>query len=556
MTSELKKSIREFLPVVSVGALIYLMFFVSLFPAIFSFYKDYFVMSGPNWQDTAMHLSIIQSLSQGNFPPTAPYFSGWPLSYYYFSDFHAAILNVVSSDFFPKSLVILNPFLAMTFFFSVFALSYQITKKKIISCLSAVMATLFGNLGFINLVSKMSETGSGYISLITSDAFNFDKNYIQMTPLADYFLQNRPMMIGLPSVVVVIILLTNIIDSDNSNKNHLLTILTTGVIMASLIRFQMFGVVVSSLVFAIFISLRLFLKKAKIKNLIRDILIFVLPGILTFAAFSLWQKSGRSVFEIFLNTFSWGPWYGKNIFWYLGFFICNFGISFLVYILSFFFKKSWKKIEVSMIYFVSLILIGIPLVMKFTIYEFDMLKFYYYLVPLICVILAFFYSNFKHKKISILIFAVIVLVSSLTSINMLFYSFLNKNRGYSLSDYDSGMWIIKNTPQRSVFVTMPTVHSAPSDIGGRLRVISYINWPYSHGFNVGNDNVFSRVRDVEFVYATGDVSTVEAKYKADYVFYGQEEKNQFPFAYKFFDINKNLELVYNRDEVRIYRIVR
>lgn len=503
-----------------------------------------------------MHLSIVQNLSQGNFPPAAPYFSGWPLSYYYFSDFHAAILNVASSDFFPKSLVILNSFLVMTFFFSVFALSYQITKKKMISCLSAVMATLFGNLGFINLISKMFETGSGYISLVTSDAFNFDKNYIQMTPLADYFLQNRPMMVGLPSVVVVIFLLTNIVDSSNSNKNYSLTILTTGIITASLIRFQMFGVVVSFLVFAVFVLLRLFLKKTKIKDLIRDMLIFILPGILIFTAFSLWQESGRSVFEIFLNSFSWGSWYGKNISWYFGFFICNFGISFLIYILSFFFKKSWKKIEVLMIYFVSLALIGIPLIMKFTIYEFDMLKFYYYLVPLICVILAFFYSNLKHKKISILILAVIVLVSSLTSVNMLFYSFLNKNKGYSLGDYDSGIWIIKNTPQRSVFVTMPTVHSAPSDIGGRLRIISYINWPYSHGFNVGSDNVFSRVKDVEFVYTTGDISLVKTKYNANYVFYGQEERNQFPSAYKLFDINKNLELVYNRDEVRIYKIIR
>ena len=44
---------------------------------------------------------------------------------------------------------------------------------------------------------------------------------------------------------------------------------------------------------------------------------------------------------------------------------------------------------------------------------------------------------------------------------------------------------------------MPTVHSATTDIGGRLRIISYINWPYSHGFNTGEDNVFTRVKDVD-----------------------------------------------------------
>lgn len=512
-------------------------------------------MSGPNWQDTAMHLSIVQSLSQGNFPPIAPYFSGWPLSYYYFSDFHAAILGVVFSDFFPEAFVILNPFLTMTFFFSVFALSFQITGKKIISCLSAIMAVFFGGFGFINLVDKMLKTGSGYTFLITLDAFNFDKNYIQMTPLADYLLQNRPMMVGLPSLVMVVLFFVDSIKLKDSGRSYFLNIFAAAAITAFLIRFQMFGVIVSFVTFTIFILLRLFLKRSKVSDLSKTVLIFVLPSVLVLLFFSVFQGNERSVFEIFLDTFSWGPWYRQNIFWYPIFFICNLGVGFLIYVLSLFFRRSWKKIEILMIYLISFVLIIIPLITKFTIYEFDMLKFYYYLSPLICAVLAFFYSNFKHKKLSTYVFVLVILISSLTSVNMLFHSFLNKNKGYSSADYDSGKWIIENTPKKSVFVTMPTVHSAPSDIGGRLRVISYINWPYSHGFNVGDDNVFSRVKDVEAVYSTGNVSLIRTKYKADYVFYGREERNKFPYVYEFFDMNKSLELVYNREDIRIYRII-
>jgi uncharacterized membrane protein len=137
---------------------------------------------------------------------------------------------------------------------------------------------------------------------------------------------------------------------------------------------------------------------------------------------------------------------------------------------------------------------------------------------------------------------------------MLVHSYLNKNKGYSIGDYEAGIWILENTPQKSVFVTMPTVHSAPTDIGGRLRIISYINWPYSHGSNVGTDNVFIRVRDVESVYDSGDIFSVKSKYGANYIFYGRDEEDKYPSAAKLFDLNKNLVLVYNRDGIKIYEI--
>jgi uncharacterized membrane protein len=206
------------------------------------------------------------------------------------------------------------------------------------------------------------------------------------------------------------------------------------------------------------------------------------------------------------------------------------------------------------IYLTSFVLISIPLAIKFTIYEFDMLKFFYYLVPLICVLLAIFYSKSRRTKLSILIFIVIATISSLTSVNMLMHSYLNKNKGYSDGDYKAGIWILENTLQKSVFVTMPTVHSSPTEIGGRLRIISYINWPYSHGFNVGTDNVFVRVRDVESVYGSGDILSVKSKYEANYIFYGQDEENKYPSAAKLFDLNKSLKLVYNRDGIKIYKL--
>jgi hypothetical protein len=267
------------------------------------------------------------------------------------------------------------------------------------------------------------------------------------------------------------------------------------------------------------------------------------------------KVESRSLINIFLDSFSWEPWQKHNLLWFAYFLGGNLGLGFLIYILGIFFKRSWKEAEVLSIYITSFILTVIPLIMKFTIYEFDMLKFFYYLIPLICVLLAYFYAKSKHKRLSILIFILITIVSSLTSINLLVHSYLNKSQGYTYGDYKAGIWICNNTPQKSIFVTMPTVHSAPTDIGGRLRIISYISWPYSHGFNTGTDNVFSRVTDVTSVYKTGDIAAVKLKYEARYIFYGQEESGQFPAAGKLFDENKNLKLIYNQDGIKIYKII-
>jgi len=84
------------------GGLFYLIFFLALAPGIFTLKGGNFVLAAPNWQDTAMHLGIIESITQGNFPPQAPYFAGFPLNYYFFADFHASILNKLFGHFFPQ----------------------------------------------------------------------------------------------------------------------------------------------------------------------------------------------------------------------------------------------------------------------------------------------------------------------------------------------------------------------------------------------------------------------------------------------------------------------
>jgi len=534
-------SIRNLIPV-CFGIFVYAIFFISLYPAIFMPLNGSYVMGGPNWQDTAMHLSVIESLTQGNFPPQAPYFSGEPLSYYFFSDLHAAIVNTFYGNFFPRILVVLNPFFATLFFFSVYALCFELTKRRSYSVVAALASVLYGNLSFFIFFKNLKDSGIKFLTFLTNNTFCTDQNFFKVTPMSDYFLQNRPMMIGLPALIIIILLI---------KRNE---IVLASILAALLIKFQMFGFMVVWIFFGFYILTELLFKTIGFKKFVMSVFVFAVPSLILLLVFTPTAIGGRSMLQVLIQSFVWGPWQRHDLVWFLKFTILNLNILFPIFILSFFFRKNYKDKNLLPIYLTGFTIFAIPFLMRFTIYEFDMFKFFYYLVPLICILAAVFFSRLRFKKISFAAFLLISIPVIITSCLLLGHSYLNKTVGYSSGDFLAGSWIRDNTPQKSVFVTMPSVHSAPTDIGGRLRIISYINWPYSHGFNYGNDNVFSRVRDVTEVYKTGDPGLVKFKYSAKYVFYGREERGQFPLAEKLFDKNKNLKLIYNRDGIDIYEI--
>lgn len=201
----------------------------------------------------------------------------------------------------------------------------------------------------------------------------------------------------------------------------------------------------------------------------------------------------------------------------------------------------------------------VPFVFTFTIFYWDMFKFFYFSIIFISVLSSFVLSALMRKKSWRLFSFLILFFWGLTSFINLEWSALNKNYAYSKPDLYAGLWIRKNTPKRSVFLSSPTVHSPIDQIGGRLRVLSYINWPYSHGFNVGEDNVFTRLQDIEKLYSqdvTEDyIYYVSKKYSVSYIYVGPEERNQFWGILAVFDSFNNLRLVYNYEGVAIYEVI-
>ncbi len=116
-----KQDFRQFIfrllkhPAILLALGVFLVFYAVLSSSVWVFQGNNIILSGSNWQDTPMHLEIIESLNQGNFPPQMPYYSGVRMTYHYFVDLHTAIIEKMSDMFNPRLIVYLNSFFASLF---------------------------------------------------------------------------------------------------------------------------------------------------------------------------------------------------------------------------------------------------------------------------------------------------------------------------------------------------------------------------------------------------------------------------------------------------------
>jgi len=535
-----------------IGVGVYVVFWAALFPGIFTFYKGAYVLSSVNWQDTAMHLGIIESLVQGNFPPEAPYFSGRALEYYYFSDLHAAVLNILYGEYFPRVVVYVNPVFVGAFAMGIYALSVEVYNRRRAAVLAAVMGVFSGNMMFVRLAGDAVKMGGmgwdGVVRLVARGGYTMEEELMQMVPAADYFLQNRPAMVGLATIPLVMCLVL-------VPKRRARNVALAGVMVGMMAKFQLFAMVVGLGVLAVGAVVRMW------GNWKREAAIGAgSVAIAMAAAVVMSWGGGEATLRTMGEGFEGGAGEeGKSWGWLALFWMCNLGLGVVAVVMVVwrFLRRKMRGEEV----FLVLVMVGlaaVPHMVRFKLYRYDMFKFFYYMMIPAVVIVGRMLDEWWQWWWGKVAVVGLLGVSFLTSVILLWGSYLNKNIAYRRSEYEVGEWIRNNTPGRSIFLEMPEVHSPVTQIGGRLRVLSYITWPYSHGFNAGEDNVFSRLVDVEAFYASGDEQAVirmREKYGVDYVYVGESERGSYPEVEGALEENGLVRKVYEREGEVVYEVV-
>lgn len=495
-------------------AVIFLISLVVLVRSVWFGNQYGIVLTGSNWQDTPLHYEIIESINNGNFPPQMPNYAGVPLTYHYFVDFHTAIIEKVYG-YLPTLLPVLNAVFILVFALSIYALARPSGKRAAI--IATVIATFGWGLSYFGLFSALF-TGS----------FNASQNYIYqygqtfgLPSMFDNLLQQRPLLIGLPAFALVLALLRNMDDK----KRILLAGVITGLV------FQFHNVAFFSCYVAFVVAVLFNIKRLKLINS----LYFLLPSVLALPfIFHNGPPLTFAVSTVWIANFAQNPF----VYYFL-----NLGIPFVIAIVSF------AKAGNELLKGTFLFLFMIPNILLLTPNPWDMYKFFMFAWVPIAVLVGIALA--KTRKIIII---TLVLLSILTSASVIIYNVGTNYTAANWNEYQLGLWVRSNTPERSVFLTCSSIHSPPAFIGGRLVISSYINWPY--GWGIPLNDIYQRQSDIDRAYTGNatDLKAVVTTYNVSYVYVGYEELSQYPNCTARFDSIGWLKPVYTDQNLRIYQV--
>jgi hypothetical protein len=496
-----------------VFAVIFLISLAVLYQSVWRSDQYGIVLTGSNWQDTPFHYEIIESINQGNFPPQTPNYIGTPLTYHYFVDFHTAIIEKMYG-YLPTLMPVLNALFILVFAFAIYALARPYGRRV------AVIATVLAVFGW----------GFSYFGLfgaLVNGQFDPNQNYIYqfrqlfgLPSMFDNLLQQRPLLVGLPAFAFVLALLRDI-----SDRNRLIL---AGIVTGLVYQFHNVAFFCCYVAFAACLLLNL--KRFKFSYLY-----FLLPSV--FALPFIFSGGPPITFAFstaFLADFAQNPF----IYYFL-----NLGIPFVLAIVSFI-KPGHEYLKITF-----LLLFMIPNILLLTPWDWDMYKFFMFAwIPIVVL------ASIVLAKTPRILIVTLVLLSIITTASVIIYNTQTNYPGASSSEYKLGLWVRDHTPQNAVFLTYYGIHEPPSMIGGRLRVSSYVYWPYGHGEPL--DQVNQREHDIDMAYngTESQLASIIREYNVTYVYVGAEELGNYPNCITHFSVIPWLTQVYEDVGLRIYQV--
>ena len=335
--------------------------FLALFVFLLVFYimaqtlwvpsREGIVVGGWNYGDFFFHLPIILSVNAGNFPPQAPYLAGAPLAYHWFSDFFTAI-NAKITGWDAIGLVRLeNALWVSLFFLCVYFFAFELCAERKKSVYAALVVLFAGGLGFTKIFADLSSSpDSGLLTLISSKAYDNDWAAFQVPSLLPGFLlDQRPIMIGLPVFVLILLLVL----SAKRNRNPVPSYALAGALAGLSPMFHIYSGLFGALFAGIFILSETWRGKRIRRANAMNAACFALPFLVLLAPSYFLLSSTGSKMPI-VQSFGWlAP---KDLFGFINFYWNNLGVSFaffaIFFIASYFSKKNAARVD-SSVFFVK-----------------------------------------------------------------------------------------------------------------------------------------------------------------------------------------------------------
>ena len=460
------------------------------------------VSGGWNWSDFLVHVSIGSSIAAGNFPPEVPYFAGVPLTYHWFADFHGAITSTVAGVDIIGVYFLTSALFAGVLALVVWALAMQLTGRRSVATIAAIIVCFTGGLGWIRLVGDVIAGDGDVVGLV--GRLSYDNTWADGWPyfkiasiFSTGFLPHRATTLGLPGLVTVVLLVVACLGRRPAG------VLLAGILAALLAPFQFFAFPATYLIVGLYVATTGAWRQ---RTVVRDAVLFLAPVVLAapFIVGAIAQQRDIGAFKVVLGWASApledGP--AAVAFFYL----TNLGIPFALAVIAAFTARGMPGRWFLVAWVAALFIV--PNVVVVSAVTFDMNKYFQIMWIGAAILAAWLIHRWRPGAIALVLF-----VSMFSPLLIADWHMRSRDVALGLPQEVAARWIAANTPERSVFVTDAFINS-PVDLAGRLRISTFGTYVSNLGYDPDPREV-----DTKAIYCDGPDVAAErmARYGATYV---------------------------------------
>lgn len=513
---------------------------------------DGWVSGGWNWSDFLVHVSIGESIVQGNFPPQVPYFVGAPLTYHWFADFHGAILATAAGTNVIPVFIVSSAAMAGVLALIVWELARSLTGVRRVATIATLLVCFGGGLGWIRLVLDVMNGAGDPWALLAQNPY--DNTWAPDWPffrIASVFgtglLPHRATTFGLPGLIAVVLVLHAslrprstgagvgaAVGSDaaiqtradasasasvasaasaasagesgasSADAHPRVGILLAGIIAALLAPFHFFAFPAAYLLAGLYVLASGTWRR---RAAIGDAALFLAPIVLAlpFVLDAILRQGDRGAFRFVLG---WSEArIGDGPLAALFFYLTNLGLPFVLALVGAFARGLDLRIRVFLVAWLVALFV-VPNVVVVSAVEFDMNKYFQMMWVAVAILAAWLI-----RRWSVPLIVAVVVFAAISPALVGIWHMRSTTVAVTVDQESAGRWIEQNTPERSVFVTDAYINS-PVDLAGRLRLSGF--GPYVANLGYDPD---PRAQEIHSVYCDGDsaAAAIMARYAARYV---------------------------------------
>lgn len=503
---------------------------------------SFFVQPSHAYGDISQHLGIISSFAFGNnFPPQSSILSGTKISYPFLADFITAVfVNPLSLRYdLAISLTGVTFMIFLIVILSFFV--YRLTQSRLTAILVLFLFFFSGGLGFVYFFTDFQNSGVNFLDFFTHLSRDYtalkDLNYFWINVVLMMFLPQRSFLLGLPLALMIISIfwdLSRVFDIKKFISAVILTGLLPLIHAHSLIAISPFLIWLTIII----------LKKNPHKSRIILLTGFFAFLIMLFLG-NLYLNQAGNITHFFRIQIGWMV-QKENI---LQFYFKNFGPVLILVPISIYLGLK-RNLNLSIIVLIAQILFILPSIFVFQPWDFDNNKLFIYWYLISIILIAYIFRECLYSNKTYLISASILLIffmsfSGILDITRLLTSSGTRFEVYSPQAIKMANFVIKNTPQKAVFLSTDKFDNPVVALSGRSILVGYRAWLWSYGLDYAK-----REGDVEKMFS-GEGSDLFQKYGVTNVILFPD-KADYKIDRQYFD--NRFKLIYDKDGYRVYRI--